>query len=190
MLCLLDFGLWSWHSLLHLPSMYTYHKLHHSVRITQPWTNEVEHPVEALGNAAAKYGSVVLVSNCFQLNPMVVLAYFMFSTWYGVMVHSGYNLPPFDWIAGTPALRFITTPKHHQDHHLNGAKNLGAITSIWDTLFQKAMSTKTASPNNCKGRSSRMGKMWKKASLRNISDDQLKDLVKAVRAHGMIVTWI
>ena len=51
------------------------------------------------------------------------------------MVHSGYNLPPFDWIGRAPALWFIITPKHHQDHHMNGAKNLGAITSLWCTLL-------------------------------------------------------
>ena len=87
MLCLLDFGLSSWHCILHLPGMYRYHKLHHSIKVTRPWTNEVEHPVEALGNAAVKYGSVVLVSRCLELSPSVAFAYFMFSTWY--LCHSG-----------------------------------------------------------------------------------------------------
>jgi len=192
MVCLLDFGLSSWHCILHLPSMYRYHKLHHSVRITQPWTNEVEHPVEALGNAAVKYGSVVLVSQlCFQLSTKVVLAYFMFSTWYGVMVHSGYNLPPFEWIERTKALSFIITPQKHQDHHMNGARNLGAITSIWDTLFQTIASAQKPKPEE-ESRSkvsNRLGKVWgdDKLSLRDISDDQLTELVQAVRQHGMIV---
>lgn len=186
MLCLLDFGLSLWHLILHLPCMYKYHKMHHSVQNTQPWTNEVEHPVEALGNAAVKHGSVVLVSSCFELSPNVALAYFMFATWYGVMVHSGYNPPPFDWIQGVPACSFIITPKHHQDHHSNGARNLGAITSIWETLFRKAMSrapgkSAEATPPG------RTGKTWKLASLRDISDDQLADLVQAVREHGVIV---
>lgn len=180
MTCCLDFGLSLWHRMLHLPSMYKYHKLHHSVENTQPWTNEVEHPVEALGNAFVKHGSVMLVSNCFQISANVVFVYLMFSTWYGVMVHSGYNLPPFDWMEKTKALRFIITPKRHQDHHMSGSKNLGAITSIWDSLFQ------VASKRSHRGTSSRMGKTWK-ANLKNMSDDELKDLVEAVRRHGMIV---
>ena len=186
MLCLLDFGLSSWHRILHQPCMYTYHKRHHSLHITRPWTNEVEHPVEALGNAAVKYGSVVLVSHCLPLSPKVALAYFMFSTWYGVVVHSGYNMPPFDWITRMPALRFIITPQHHQDHHLNGAKNLGAITSIWDRLFQKVLSSQEPSLRH-DGGSSRMGKTWEVPSLRDISDVQLSELVQTVRRHGMIV---
>ncbi|CAJ1386716.1 unnamed protein product [Effrenium voratum] len=178
----LDFGLSLWHCILHLPCMYKYHKIHHSVRITGPWMNEVEHPVEAMGNTVVKYFAVVLVSNCLPMSTKVAVAYFMFSTWYGVMVHSGYNLPPFDWIGRMPALRIIT-PKHHQDHHLNGTKNLGAITSLWDQLFQRVLST---APEADPRHSSRMGKTWK-GSLRDISDEQLTDLVQAVRAHGMIV---
>ena len=49
------------------------------------------------------------MSSCFELSPNVALAYFMFATWYGVMVHSGYNPPPFDWIQGVPACSFIIT---------------------------------------------------------------------------------
>lgn len=200
MITLLDFGLSLWHRILHLPSMYCYHKVHHSVRITKPWTNEVEHPVEALGNAIIKYGSLVLVSTWFQLSPKVAFAYFMFSTWYGVMVHSGYNLPPFGWISQMPALSFIITPQHHQDHHLNGGRNLGAITSIWDTLFQKVVDvglfrqsgntttrlTKEPTETTEPIPTQRMGKPWQ-VSLRDINDDQLAELVQAVRAHGMIV---
>lgn len=189
MVSLLDLGLSLWHHVLHLPCMYTYHKVHHSVRITQPWTNEVEHPVEALGNATVKYGSLVLVSNCVQLSPNVAFAYFMFSTWYGVMVHSGYNLPPFDWISQTPALWFIITPQQHQAHHLNGAKKLGAITSIWDSLFQRIISMSIPKQPCLQplAASSRLGKTWPVESLREISDDQLRELVQAVRTHGMIV---
>ena len=182
MTCCLDFGLSLWHRILHLPSMYQYHKLHHSVQNTQPWTNEVEHPVEALGNAFVKHGSVVLVSSFFQMSPHVVFAYLMFSTWYGVMVHSGYNLPPFDWIERTNGLRFVITPKRHQDHHMNGSKNLGAITSIWDSLFHIA----SRRSGHANGTSSRMGKTWK-ANLKSMGNEQLKDLVEAVRRHGMIV---
>ena len=194
MITLLDIGLSLWHRILHLPSMYCYHKVHHSVRITKPWTNEVEHPVEALGNATIKYGSLVLVSTWFQLSPKVAFAYFMFSTWYGVMVHSGYNLPPFGWISQMPALCFIITPQHHQEHHLHGGRNLGAITSIWDTFFQKVVDvvgrfrqTRNTRPTKEPTSANRMGKTWQVPSLRDITDDQLAELVQAVRAHGMIV---
>jgi len=122
----------------------------------------------------------------------------VFSTWYGVIVHSGYNLPPFDWIQHCQFLGFIVTPQDHQAHHADGRKNLGAITKIWDSLFGFMIARCSccfgyAQAPELPATKRRLGTVCKIPNLRDVGDDEVKEIIRMVRMHGMIVvegqTW-
>lgn len=140
MLLWLDIGFWLWHYLLHLPGWYKYHKHHHSVHITDGWTNDLEHPVETLGNMGIKQLGVVAVSSVLRVHPAAAFAYFAFTKWYGVTNHSGYNPPPFDWMSHVPSVWWwVATPLYHEDHHFSNSGKLGVLTTVWDEIYQKCV---------------------------------------------------
>lgn len=140
-----EFGYWFSHYLFHrIPSLWEFHKVHHSAEVMTTFTEMRQHPVEIIFfmNVIAFFtGSVFgLMTYTFGpgvgrftlLNGNVVLMFFLL-TW-GHLRHSHI------WIAfrGLGG-RLFQSPAHHQIHHSTNPvhfdKNLGFALAVWDWAF-------------------------------------------------------
>merc|ERR1719336_515896 len=138
MMLVLDLGFWIWHYLLHTPWLYRFHKVHHAVRNVSSWANDHEHPVETVGVVLVRLGVVAFFSRAMPLHPIVAFAFFAVTKWYAVVVHSGYNPPPWDFIERHRNWLWpIATPSWHEQHHYYNQGHFGMFTTIYDTLYDK-----------------------------------------------------
>lgn len=140
-----EFGYWFSHFMMHkIPTLWEFHKVHHSAEVLTPLTEWRQHPIELalfpilMGSASCLvqgpfiwyFGAVAQV-----VNPMTANLLSMFF-WYTIL-HLRHSELPF-YATGTLG-KIIQAPAHHQVHHSTHPahfdKNLGYCLSIWDWAF-------------------------------------------------------
>jgi sterol desaturase/sphingolipid hydroxylase (fatty acid hydroxylase superfamily) len=137
-----EFAYWLDHTLCHtFPSLWEFHKVHHSAEVLSPITNFRVHPIDSL-----VFANIVMVCNGLVIGTLqhifgggrVELGTFAFAGAVSLglailaqMQHSHVWLPFTGWLG-----RVILSPAHHQIHHSTDPahhnKNMGNFLAIFD----------------------------------------------------------
>jgi len=161
MLLYFDFVTFLLHWVMHTPMLYKrFHKLHHDIRHLSPWVNDVEADVEGLLNVfLCKATTVILAARLGLLHerPWLIVLFYAFTKWYGVMEHLNMTLPPMHTLlrrkhAGCPISSLLTLPAYHDDHHrywrdAEAVGQLAVYTCLWDRLFARLIRRTTIKQN-------------------------------------------
>jgi sterol desaturase/sphingolipid hydroxylase (fatty acid hydroxylase superfamily) len=140
-----EFGYWASHYAFHrVPTLWEFHKVHHSAEVMTTFTEMRQHPVEIIffmnviaATTGLTFGLMTWtfgpgVGHLTLLNGNIVLAIFML-TW-GHLRHSHLWIS-FPGLAG----KLFQSPAHHQVHHSTDPqhfdKNLGFALAVWDWAF-------------------------------------------------------
>ncbi len=134
---LLDFVQWLTHVSLHrFPVLWTFHKVHHSIRIMGFAGHLRYHWMENVIYTPVKFIAIILIGGA---EPSNVFALYYLSVLIGHINHSNINITygPLKYILNNPVMHIWhhaeTLPKKH--HY--GA-NFGISLSLWDYLFRTA----------------------------------------------------
>jgi sterol desaturase/sphingolipid hydroxylase (fatty acid hydroxylase superfamily) len=129
-LLVVDFLYWIQHYFHHkVPLLWQFHKLHHSQKEINFFTDFRYHVVEYV----VRYTFLITPFLILKLDPPVIVAFVIFSRCYSHFYHGNIrlNLWPLNYI--------LVTPQSHRIHHSLGLAyrdtNFGAILSIWDFIF-------------------------------------------------------
>jgi sterol desaturase/sphingolipid hydroxylase (fatty acid hydroxylase superfamily) len=140
-----EFAYWGAHYLFHaVPSLWEFHKVHHSAEVLTTFTEMRTHPVEIIAfmNAIGAATGLVFGAMTYAfgpgahpftlLNGNIALMAFLITI--GHLRHSHMWIPFTGW-----AGRLFQSPAHHQIHHSDDPKhfntNLGFSLAVWDWLF-------------------------------------------------------
>jgi sterol desaturase/sphingolipid hydroxylase (fatty acid hydroxylase superfamily) len=141
-----ELGYWIDHYLKHrVPTLWEFHKTHHTAQYLTPWTVWRVHPIDTLvfGNIVTVVIGAVSGGAAYLLGEQtrdytldgtnVLLVVFVYA--YVHLQHSQF------WIPFTGALgRIFMSPAHHQIHHSSDPahfnSNLGSCLAIWDWIFR------------------------------------------------------
>lgn len=127
LLLLMDLLMYFFHYAAHFPLVYKLlHGKHHEHVSTNYLSLFVLHPFETLG-----FGLMMLVLLiAYDFSVISISIYLLINLIWGTIGHLNREFFPasFDRL-------FIGTTKFHNLHHLDGTKNFGFYTSIWDRLF-------------------------------------------------------
>ena len=142
---LYDLGVYCAHYMTHkIPSLWAFHKVHHSAEVLTPLTLFRMHPVDLFLNSllvALFVGPAIGLFSYLSLQEMtqnkilginaIIFAFYL--TGYNLR-HSHVWLHYPSWLS-----RFLISPAQHQIHHSvalqHRDKNLGLMFSFWDKLF-------------------------------------------------------
>jgi sterol desaturase/sphingolipid hydroxylase (fatty acid hydroxylase superfamily) len=131
MLITMDFGMYLFHRLAHIPLLYRWmHSFHHRHEATNPISLFVLHPAEVIGFG----GLMILFLAAYPISLSGLLAYLTLNVAFGTLGHSGVEPFPRS-LRNYPILRYIGTSTFHANHHEHPACNFGFYTLIWDKLF-------------------------------------------------------
>jgi lathosterol oxidase len=123
-----DFGAYALHYAYHrVPFLWAFHAVHHTSREIDWLSTSRLHPVSQAANAAIVAAPLLV---CGLPTASVVAANALVGLW-AVLVHANVRLD----LGRLGA--FVVSPAFHRHHHGRsvGAKNLGAILSVYDRLF-------------------------------------------------------
>lgn len=128
LILIMDFLLFIFHYLAHLPFFYTFiHYKHHEHIQTNFLSLFVLHPIEALG-----FGLLLLaVLLCYNFSVLSIFCYILINIIWGTIGHLNREFFP-KWVTYIG----IGTSSFHHEHHINEAYNFGFYTSVWDKLFK------------------------------------------------------
>jgi sterol desaturase/sphingolipid hydroxylase (fatty acid hydroxylase superfamily) len=140
-----DLGVYWAHFALHkVPSLWAFHKLHHSAEVLTPFTAGRVHPIElAITEPCKSAATALLIAPTLYLfvgNATLVqlfgmnLALWIFGALGNQLHHSHV------WISWGPKLeRILTSPAQHQIHHSvapeHWDRNFASNFALWDWLF-------------------------------------------------------
>ncbi len=126
-----DLWFYSWHRLLHHPSLFRHvHAVHHRSIDVNPFTSYSFHAVEAV-----LLGSWIVPAVVWLPVPMMALGVLqVIGLLNNVMAHLGYEFLP-RWILRVPLLRWTNTATFHSLHHTRSRGNFGLHSRLWDRLF-------------------------------------------------------
>jgi Delta7-sterol 5-desaturase len=131
MVIFMDFGMYVFHRLAHIPLAFALmHSFHHRHETTNPISLFVLHPVEVLG-----FGALMITYLLFV--PIEIAGLIMYLTMnilWGTLGHSGVEPFPAK-LSALPLLRIVGTSTFHAEHHEHPKYNFGFYTLIWDKLF-------------------------------------------------------
>lgn len=140
-----EFAYWGAHYLFHtMPSLWEFHKVHHSAEVLTTLTEMRTHPVEIIAfmNAIGLATGLVFGGMTYAFGPGVRpftllngnIALMIFLITIGHLRHSHMWIPFKGWLG-----RLLQSPAHHQIHHSDNPKhfntNLGFSLAVWDWLF-------------------------------------------------------
>ncbi|MBT8221142.1 MAG: sterol desaturase family protein [Bacteroidia bacterium] len=119
------------HRTLHHPALFKHtHLVHHKSTNPSPWAAYSFHPFEAILEALI-FPIMVLI---IPLHLSAVASFFLFSIFYNVYGHLGYELYPkgFNkhWLG-----RWINTSIHHNLHHKHFDNSYGLYFTFWDRVM-------------------------------------------------------
>lgn len=125
-----DFLGWFHHWIRHkIPVFWDFHKLHHSQRNLNLFTDHRYHFVEYFIARTITTWPMLM----FAVGSPSIIAFNLFHQWYTKFYHANIrtNLGPLRYILVTPQSHRI----HHSVEHRHFDKNFGVMLSIWDRLF-------------------------------------------------------
>ncbi len=128
-----DFLAWFHHLVRHkIPMLWQFHKVHHSVRELNYFTDIRNHPVDFL--AARTIQFLPFYSLSLDVALPTFIAWEVFRTWITKLYHANIrtNFGMARWI--------LVTPQSHRIHHSRNPAhfdhNFGVIFSFWDRIFR------------------------------------------------------
>jgi len=129
----LDFTFYVAHRAMHAwPSLWRYHRVHHSDPAVDVTTTIRQHP----GETVIRYAFTSVAVLALGTLPEELLAYRSATALFGLLEHANVRAPA--WLDATLSLVF-SWPTLHKVHHSRDARladtNFGNITSVWDRLF-------------------------------------------------------
>jgi len=136
MLVVADFIQWGVHYLLHhVPWMWKFHKVHHSVREMGFAAHLRYHWMETIFYKSALYLPLTMIG--FGIDDFFILH--AFTTLIGHLNHANINLTygPFKYILNNPAMHIWHHAKEMPQEHPYGM-NYGITLSVWDYIFGTA----------------------------------------------------
>lgn len=129
----LDFANYLIHRFIHfVPTLWKFHRLHHSDKNVDSMTTLLHHPLEVLTNSVFIIGFYVI----FDLPIIFVIFYDILLGAHDAFAHTTIKIPPLmeKWLGF-----FFVMPNMHRTHHAldlrYGNSNYGSIFSIWDRLL-------------------------------------------------------
>lgn len=129
-----SFTSWATHLAMHkIPTLWRFHRVHHSDTFIDISTTVRFHPVEFLINLPITLTAIAI----FGISPVTLMLYEVFDAGMNVFTHANVRLP--GW-ADRTLRKLIVTPDmhriHHSSYHRETDSNYGATLSIWDHLFR------------------------------------------------------
>lgn len=132
MMLIEDFIFFTFHRLLHTPTLYKYHKVHHEFNTTVSIAGLHFHVVEFfLIQSVSFLINMRLVCFYGPIHISTIVSWFILRIWDANIAHSGYN---FSW-APLQLLPFCANDEFHDFHHTTNSGNYGSHFRFWDTLF-------------------------------------------------------
>ena len=129
-LVLADFMHWAQHFLMHkVPVLWEFHKVHHSQREINFFTNHRVHFLDHLLFHLIAILPFLFLS--FEIPQIYLIMVFL--RWHPLLIHANIrtNLGPFKYV--------LVTPQSHRVHHSFAPEhhdmNYGCVLSVWDHLF-------------------------------------------------------
>lgn len=131
LLVMMDFLMYASHRIAHLPILFRLvHATHHLEEHPRPLSLFVLSPMEVFG-----YGALwLVVLSVYSSSWLGIVLYLLLNASFGTIGHLGVEPFPKGWLS-IPVLGHLTTSTFHAQHHLNGNKNFGFYTDVWDKLF-------------------------------------------------------
>jgi Delta7-sterol 5-desaturase len=131
MIIAMDFGMYVFHRIAHLPIFYQWiHRFHHRHETTNPISLFVLHPFEVIG-----FGSLmILFMVIYPMSFGGLISYLTLNVLFGTLGHSGVEPLP-SVIRKIPLLRLLGTSTFHAIHHEHSRYNFGFYTLLWDKFF-------------------------------------------------------
>lgn len=128
---IMDFLMYVFHRIVHLPFFYKLiHLRHHHHQSTNAISLFVLHPIEALG-----FGSlIILVIFIYPFSYLAISIYLFVNLFWGTIGHLDKEVLPYKFSARLQSV-FVGTTRFHNNHHQNPHCNYGFYTVIWDKLF-------------------------------------------------------
>lgn len=106
------------------------HKVHHVSNNPTPWASLSFHPLEAI----VEIGIVPIAILFIPFHPLVLFLFAIWSLFFNVMGHLGYELFPKGFV-NHPIGRWLNTSTHHNMHHARSNCNYGLYYNFWDTMM-------------------------------------------------------
>jgi sterol desaturase/sphingolipid hydroxylase (fatty acid hydroxylase superfamily) len=111
------------------PTLWAFHRIHHSQEVLTPLTNYRFHFVDVALHGAAMLAVYAVLGTPAAGGLVLGLAI----TWLNLLAHTGYR-----WSFG-PLDRVVVSPRYHGLHHsidpAHAGRNFGFTLSVWDWLF-------------------------------------------------------
>ncbi|PHN06734.1 sterol desaturase family protein [Flavilitoribacter nigricans] len=119
------------HRLMHHPRLFgLLHKVHHISNNPTPWASLSFHPLEAM----VEIGIVPLAVLVMPLHPLALFAFSIWSLFFNLLGHLGYELFPRGFVRH-PVGKWFNTSTHHNMHHSRSNCNFGLYYNFWDRLL-------------------------------------------------------
>jgi sterol desaturase/sphingolipid hydroxylase (fatty acid hydroxylase superfamily) len=132
LLVAMDFFMYVFHRMAHLPWVYPWvHQTHHRYDKPRPLNLFVLNPFEVLGFGALWLAVIMVYSSSWA----GMLIYLALNLLFGTGGHLGVEPLPRAWMR-LPGLRHFGTSTFHARHHQDGGVNFGFYTDYWDRLFR------------------------------------------------------
>lgn len=106
------------------------HKVHHISNNPTPWASLSFHPLEAI----VEIGIVPIAVLFVPFHPLVLFFFAIWSLFFNVMGHLGYELFPKGFV-NHPIGRWLNTSTHHNMHHSRSNCNYGLYYNFWDAMM-------------------------------------------------------
>ena len=122
-----DFSFYWLHRLFHTPWLYKmFHKQHHEYHMTVAIATIDNHPLDYLitGFVPAFSGQLLLG----RIHVFTALMFHIFVVVFGIITHTGYNLPWHPW----GVFPFGVNIDFHDFHHSHNVGNYGVYSTFWD----------------------------------------------------------
>ena len=126
-----DFYMYAKHRLLHLPSLFCFHRQHHAFHNPSPFASFAVAPVEA----ALTFAPVLFL--CLPSAPVWAHAYALWTAGFVLLnlyLHSGVRVEALE--GPLRAVGLNSSAFHNLHHESYGASNYGELLYIWDSILR------------------------------------------------------
>ncbi len=121
---------WMHYAMHKIKPLMRFHAIHHKSYNPTPWAAMAFHPIEAL----VEFAFIPFLVVVMPFHPMVLMLFGMFSFFFNVLGHLGFEVFPKGFTTH-PITKWINTSTHHNMHHKNGSANFGLYFNIWDRVM-------------------------------------------------------
>jgi sterol desaturase/sphingolipid hydroxylase (fatty acid hydroxylase superfamily) len=119
------------HRLMHHPRLFKYfHLVHHKSTNPSPWAAYSFHPLEGI----VEGGIILLAVFVLPLHPYAVLLFVVFSLFFNIYGHLGYEIVPKKWMDSRIG-KWINTSTSHNMHHKYFSDNYSLYFRFWDVIM-------------------------------------------------------